>query len=82
MTNFVAFNEQQKVAVGIVPRRPHLTPFPNGQRATAAMDNIMSELNERLTASCRNTLQQLDDIARGACTRRLHEAPARKSPWR
>ena len=26
------------------------------------MDNIMSELNQRLTASCRETLQQLDDI--------------------
>jgi hypothetical protein len=46
------------------------------------MDNNMSELNERRTATCRKTLQQLDDIARGACTRRLHEAPARKSPRR
>jgi hypothetical protein len=26
------------------------------------MDDSMSELNERLTASCRETLQQLDDI--------------------
>ena len=46
------------------------------------MDNIMSELNQRLTASCRETLQQRDDIARAACTRQLHEAPARKSPRR
>jgi hypothetical protein len=46
------------------------------------MDNIMSKLNQRLTASCRETLQQRDDIARAACTRQLHEAPARKSPWR
>jgi hypothetical protein len=46
------------------------------------MDDIVSELNERLTASCRKTLQQLEDIARGACTRRLHETRARKSPRR
>ena len=26
------------------------------------MDDRISELNERLTASCRETLQQLDDI--------------------
>ena len=26
------------------------------------MDDMMSDLNERLSASCRETLQQLDDI--------------------
>ena len=46
------------------------------------MDDRMSDLNERPSASCRETLQQRDDIARAACTRQLHEAPARKSPWR
>jgi hypothetical protein len=33
-----------------------------GQQGTAAMDDITSDLNERLSASCRETLQQLDDI--------------------
>ena len=48
------------------------------------MDDSMSELNERLTASCRETLQQLDDIE--AKLAGLHAAIARsagrKSPRR
>ena len=39
------------------------------------MNDNMSELNERLTASCRETLQQLDDIE--AKIAGLHEAIAR-----
>jgi hypothetical protein len=46
-----------------------------GQQGTAAMDDSMSELNERLTASCRKTLQQLDDIE--AKLAGLHAAIAR-----
>ena len=41
------------------------------------MDDSMSELNERLTASCRETLQQLDDIE--AKLAGLYEAIARSS---
>ena len=41
------------------------------------MDDNMSELNERLTASCRETLQQLDDIE--AKLAGLHEAIARSA---
>jgi hypothetical protein len=41
------------------------------------MDDSMSELNERLTASCRETLQQLDDIE--AKLAGLHAAIARST---
>ena len=41
------------------------------------MDDSMSELNKRLTASCRETLQQLDDIE--AKLAGLYEAIARSS---
>jgi hypothetical protein len=41
------------------------------------MNDNMSELNERLTASCRETLQQLDDIETKLAG--LHEAIARSS---
>ena len=41
------------------------------------MDDSMSELNERLTASCRETLQQLDDIE--AKLAGLHQAIARSA---
>ena len=43
---------------------PPATPFEGwtGQQGTAAMDDRTSDLNERLIASCRETLQQLDDI--------------------
>jgi hypothetical protein len=41
------------------------------------MDDIMSELNERLTASCRKILQQIDDI--GAKLVGLHQAIARSA---
>ena len=41
------------------------------------MNDNMSELNERLTASCRETLQQLDDIE--AKLAGLYEAIARSS---
>ena len=41
------------------------------------MNDNMSELNERLTASCRELLQQLDDIE--AKLAGLHEAIARSS---
>jgi hypothetical protein len=44
------------------------------------MDDSMCELNERLTASCRETLQQLDDIE--AKLAGLHEAIARSSGLR
>jgi hypothetical protein len=49
----------------------------NGQQGTAAMDDSISELNERLTASCRETLQQLDDIE--AKLAGLHAAIARST---
>ena len=41
------------------------------------MDDSISELNERLTASCRETLQQLDDIE--AKLAGLHQAIERSS---
>jgi len=41
------------------------------------MNDNMSELNERLTASCRELLQQLDDIE--AKLAGLHEAIARSA---
>jgi hypothetical protein len=41
------------------------------------MDDRMSELNERLTASCRAALQQLDDIE--AKLAGLHAAIARSA---
>jgi hypothetical protein len=47
------------------------------QGTDAAMDDKMSELNDRLTASCRETLQQLDDIE--AKLAGLHEAIERSS---
>ena len=46
------------------------------------MDDSISELNERLAASCRATLQQLDDIETklaGLHAARSHAAPVRKS---
>jgi hypothetical protein len=48
-----------------------------GQQGTAAMDDSISDLNERLAASCRETLQQLDDIETKLAG--LHAAIARSS---
>ena len=45
------------------------------------MDDSISELNERLAASCRATLQQLDDIETklAGLHARSHAAPVRKT---
>jgi len=64
-------------AAGRALRQADTFDGQTGQRGTAAMDDSISELNERLTASCRETLQQLDDIE--AKLAGLHAAIARSA---